>query len=77
MHNEDKRPRSPSPTSSMANKRVSLSFIPSMTSSPNVLHDRTNQTYDNRSLGKGVKRKFNTQRYTTLDFENDTDDYFN
>jgi hypothetical protein len=50
-----------------------------MTSSPSILHDRTNQmmTLDsNRSSSKGIKRKLNTQRYTTLDFENDPDDFF-
>jgi hypothetical protein len=63
-------------------KRISLSFNPSMTSSPSGLHDRTNQMItnnDNRlssSSSKGIKRKLNTQRYTTLDFENDTDDFF-
>jgi hypothetical protein len=48
-----------------------------MTSSPSVLHDRTNQMITaNRSASKGVKRKLNTHRYTTLDFENDADDFF-
>lgn len=58
---------------------MSLSFNPSITSSPSIFHDRTNQMItndDNRLLGKGIKRKFNTQRYTTLDFENNTDDFF-
>jgi hypothetical protein len=78
-NNDDKRPRSPSPSSSISAKRISLSFNPSMASSPNVLHDRTNQmiaSNDDRSSSKGVKRKSNTHRYTTLDFENDTDDFF-
>jgi hypothetical protein len=50
-----------------------------MTSSPSVLRDRTNQIItdsDNRSTSKGLKRKFNTQRYSTLDFENDPDEFF-
>ena len=50
-----------------------------MTSSPSALHDRTNQTImtnGNRSVSKGIKRKLNPNRYTTLDFENDTDDVF-
>jgi hypothetical protein len=50
-----------------------------MTSSPGVFHDRTNQMItnnDNRSFSKGIKRKLNTHRYMTLDFENDTDDFF-
>jgi len=50
-----------------------------MTSSPNILHDRTNQTMvnnDNQSSVKGIKRKLNSNRYTTLDFENDSDDFF-
>jgi hypothetical protein len=50
-----------------------------MTSSPSILHDRTNQTMmtnDNRSISKGMKRKLNPNRYTILDFENDTDDFF-
>jgi hypothetical protein len=50
-----------------------------MTSSPSIFHDRTNQinmNNDNRSASKGTKRKLNSHRYTTLDFENDTDDFF-
>jgi hypothetical protein len=31
---------------------------------------------DNRSSAKGIKRKLNPNRYTTLDFENDPDDFF-
>jgi len=62
-------------------KRISSSFNPSMTSSPSGLYDRTNQMITNNgdrlsSSSKGIKRKLNTQRYTTLDFENDTDDFF-
>jgi hypothetical protein len=51
-----------------------------MTSSPSIFHDRTNQMMINNdnqlSSSKGIKRKLNTHRYTTLDFENDTDDFF-
>ncbi|CAF0809532.1 unnamed protein product [Adineta ricciae] len=80
--NEDKRSRSPSLSSPNNAKRVSSQFHPSITSSPIVLQDRTNQTIHtnnepiNRSALKGIKRKITSQRYTTLDFENDADDYF-
>ncbi|CAF3772992.1 unnamed protein product, partial [Rotaria sp. Silwood1] len=78
-NNDDKRSRSPSPSSPKNSKRISSIFKPSMSSSPNVLRDRTNHILvnnDNRSLSKGIKRKLNTNRYMTLDFENDTDDFF-
>ncbi|CAF4955537.1 unnamed protein product, partial [Rotaria sp. Silwood1] len=78
-NNDDKRSRSPSPSSPRNSKRISSIFKPSMSSSPNVLRDRTNDILvnnDNRSLSKGIKRKLNTNRYMTLDFENDTDDFF-
>ncbi|UJR21826.1 hypothetical protein I4U23_024900 [Adineta vaga] len=84
--NNDKRPRSPSLSSPNNTKRTSSLFNPVVTSSPNVLQDRTNQmtanndnnnnNNNNRSGLKGIKRKLNSQRYTTLDFENDPDDYF-
>ncbi|CAF2951936.1 unnamed protein product, partial [Rotaria sp. Silwood2] len=70
-NNDDKRSRSPSPSSPRNSKRIS--------SSSNALRDRTNNIIvnnDNRSLSKGIKRKLNTNRYMTLDFENDTDDFF-
>lgn len=49
-----------------------------MTSSPSVLRDRTNQMTQNSNQPstKGTKRKSNTNRYTTLDFESDSDDCF-
>ncbi|CAF3958597.1 unnamed protein product, partial [Rotaria sordida] len=78
-NNDDKRSRSPSPSSQRNSKRISSTFKPSMISSPNILSDRTNQIIvnnDNRLLSKGVKRKLNINRYMTLDFENDTDDFF-
>ncbi|CAF5097344.1 unnamed protein product, partial [Rotaria sp. Silwood1] len=78
-NNDDKRSCSPSPLSSRNSKRISSTFKPSMTSSASILRDRTNQIIvnnDNRSLSKGIKRKLNTNRYMTLDFENDTDDFF-
>ncbi|CAF1139914.1 unnamed protein product [Rotaria sordida] len=78
-NNDDKRSRSPSPSSLTNSKRISSTFKPSMISSPNILSDRTNQIIinnDNQLLSKGIKRKLNTNRYMTLDFENDTDDFF-
>ncbi|CAM4816368.1 unnamed protein product [Rotaria magnacalcarata] len=78
-NHDGKRSRSPSPSSQQISKRISSTFKPPMTSSPNVLRDRTNHMFvnnDNPSSSKGTKRKFNTNRYTTLDFENDTDDFF-
>ncbi|CAF4959924.1 unnamed protein product, partial [Rotaria sp. Silwood1] len=78
-NNDDKRSCSPSPSSSRNSKRISSTFKPSMTSSPSIFRDRTNQIIvnnDNRPLSKGIKRKLNTNRYMTLDFENDTDDFF-
>ncbi|CAF1223221.1 unnamed protein product [Rotaria sordida] len=78
-NNDDKRSCSPSPPSLRNSKRISSTFKPSIISSPNVLYDRTNQIIinnDNRLLSKGIKRKLNTNRYMTLDFENDTDDFF-
>ncbi|CAF1421429.1 unnamed protein product, partial [Rotaria sp. Silwood1] len=78
-NNDDQRSCSPSPSSLRNSKRISSTFKPSIISSPNVLYDRTNQIIinnDNRLLSKGIKRKLNTNRYMTLDFENDTDDFF-
>ncbi|CAF4092902.1 unnamed protein product [Rotaria sordida] len=78
-NNDDKRSLSPSPSSLRNSKRISSTFKPSMISSPNILSDRTNQIIvnnDNRLLSKGIKRKLNINRYMTLDFENDTDDFF-
>ncbi|CAF3967322.1 unnamed protein product, partial [Rotaria sp. Silwood1] len=78
-NNDDQRSCSPSPSSLINSKRISSTFKPSIISSPNVLYDRTNQIIinnDNRLLSKGIKRKLNINRYMTLDFENDTDDFF-
>ncbi|CAF3833524.1 unnamed protein product [Rotaria sp. Silwood1] len=78
-NSDDKRSCSPSPLSSRNSKRISSTYKPSMTSSPSIFRDQTNQIIvnnDNRPLSKGIKRKLNTNRYMTLDFENDTDDFF-
>ncbi|CAF1357639.1 unnamed protein product [Adineta steineri] len=78
-NDDDKRSRSPSQSSPTSVKRLALSFDPPITSSPAILHDRTNQMTNNnmnQSIPKGIKRKLTTHQYTTLDFENDPDNYF-
>ncbi|CAF1361882.1 unnamed protein product [Adineta steineri] len=78
-NDDDKRSRSPSQSSPISVKRLALSFDPPITSSPAILHDRTNQMTNNnmnQSTQKGIKRKLTTHQYTTLDFENDPDNYF-